>query len=105
MSTGLNCDIVQKSTNEWFYILEDWDAPKQSWDWREFATAYGPFPDLEQAKKHLRENQTNPGGHNISALPEGVTELDLTNKDVLRDLFEKAQNPNSEPSRFSYRTY
>lgn len=62
MSTGLNCEIIQASATEWFYVLEDGGAPKDAWDWREHACAYGPFPTMEAAIDHLDENHANPGG-------------------------------------------
>jgi hypothetical protein len=37
-------------------------APKNSWDWREHARAYGPFPSQDAAVKHLQSNHANPGG-------------------------------------------
>jgi hypothetical protein len=46
---------------EWFYLLEDSDAPKNSWDWREYATCYGPFSSEAAARDHLDIHQ-NPGG-------------------------------------------
>jgi len=67
MSTGLNCEFVEPKSGEWYYILEDWNAPKQAWDWRDFATAYGPFASEEEANEHLRENHANPGGAEITS--------------------------------------
>lgn len=77
MSTGLNCQTVQTKPDEWFYILEDYSAPKMAWDWREYATAYGPFKTEEEADEHLRRHHANPGGGEIITLehyrPEEVT--------------------------------
>lgn len=66
MSTGLECEFLEFVPGEWFYLLEDWSAPKSSWDWREFSTAYGPFRTYEEACEHLRANHSNPGGHSVS---------------------------------------
>jgi hypothetical protein len=63
MSTGCNCVFVEVKPGEWFYILEDYSAPKNAWDWREYAEAYGPFPTYEVANAHLHDNHANPGGH------------------------------------------
>lgn len=46
--------------------MEDWSAPKQAWDWREFSTAYGPFGSEEEAYEHLRNSHANPGGHSVT---------------------------------------
>jgi hypothetical protein len=75
MSTGLECLILQVETNRWYYILEDWGAPKGAWDWRENAGAYGPFTTAAAAKEHLRRFQANPGSYSIDALPTGVDRL------------------------------
>lgn len=71
MSTGLNCEIVEVKPGEWYYLLEDGSAPKQTWDWREFATGYGPFATDEIAHAHLRAYHANPGGHMRLPYEEG----------------------------------
>jgi hypothetical protein len=63
MSTGCNCELLEVKKGEWWYVLEDYSAPKNSWDWREYASAYGPFGTKEIALKHLRDNHANPGGY------------------------------------------
>lgn len=65
MSTGLECCFVEVEPGSWFYVLQNWDCPAQTWDWREFATGYGPFESLEAAREHLRSNHANPGGHSV----------------------------------------
>lgn len=103
MSTNSNCDIVEESPGRWFYILEDYDAPKNAWDWREYASAYGPFQSDEAAEKHLYDNHANPGGTSTSPLPSGLDKLDLSKDDVLRRLIESAQNPRQANSmRYGY---
>jgi hypothetical protein len=62
MSTGCECAFIEATPGEWFYILEDYDAPKNAWDWREYAEAYGPFPTFDEARTHLRDTHANPGG-------------------------------------------
>ncbi len=64
MSTGLECEIIG-TKGKWFYILQDWDCPRMCWDWREYATCYGPFDSDEQARQHLRDHHANPGGYTI----------------------------------------
>ncbi len=106
MSTGLSCIIQQVSRNAWFYILEDWDAPKQAWDWREYASAFGPFVTQQAAEEHLERFQSNPGGHHVKALPAGVDSLHYSepnHKDydkVLLGLISKAPENTKRFRRF-----
>ena len=93
MSTNSECSIIEVSTNKWFYILEDYNAPKNAWDWREHASAYGPFPSEEAAIKHLDDNHANPGGFGTSPLPQGVTTRDLDKDATLKALIEGASAP------------
>ena len=62
MSTNSECMFVEVEPGEWYYALEHYDAPQNSWDWLEHATAYGPFPTFEVAYQHLGDNHANPGG-------------------------------------------
>ena len=63
MSTNSECMFVEVEPCAWYYVLEEYDAPKNSWDWREHAAAYGPFPTMETAYRHLHDNHANPGGY------------------------------------------
>ena len=94
MSTGLNCLIIEVEPGAWYYLLEEGNAPKNAWDWREFATAYGPFGDVKQAQTHLTEEHANPGGWWVDPYkPE--RKLD----EVLAGKIAEAINPNrSEPA-------
>lgn len=67
MSTGLECEFFEREDG-WRYILQNYDCPVGAWDWREFATTYGPFPTLRVAQKHLRDYHANPGGYSVSPL-------------------------------------
>lgn len=62
MSTGLECFFAEVTPGEWFYVLEHGSAPKNAWDWKEYATAYGPFASFEDARDHLQRHHANPGG-------------------------------------------
>lgn len=53
--------LIEVLPEQWYYILEDYDAPKNSNDWREHARAYGPFGNEDTAYTHLRNNHANPG--------------------------------------------
>lgn len=63
MSTNSECHIFQWGEGgQWYYLLESYHAPKNAWDWREFATCYGPFPSEEAAMEALSNGHANPGG-------------------------------------------
>jgi hypothetical protein len=62
MSTGCNCAFIEYEPGQWFYLLEHYHAPKNSWDWREHADCFGPFKSEEEAIEHLYNNHANPGG-------------------------------------------
>ena len=63
MSTNSECQIIEYQPGQWYYVLEDYNAPKNAWDWRENACAYGPFGLADEAMKHLHDNHANPGAH------------------------------------------
>jgi hypothetical protein len=63
MSTGLSCQVVEWKPGKWYYVLEQGSAPKEAWDWREYADAYGPYSNEGEALRELRANHANPGGH------------------------------------------
>ena len=72
MSTNSNCVFIEVEPGKWYYLLEDYNAPKNAWDWREFATAYGSFDALEKAQRHLSDNHSNPGGFMVDPYKEGA---------------------------------
>jgi hypothetical protein len=84
MSTGANCEFLKLKTGEWFYVLADWDCPRQAFDWYDYATAYGPFGAEEQAKQHLRDNHANPGGWNVEK------DVEVKPGSTLAELIERA---------------
>ena len=92
MSTGLECDIIERNTGEWYYILQNWDCPAHCWDWREYATAYGPFATEEGAEDHLRRNHANPGGYSVYSVSGATKDA------VLEGLFDKAIAPSRRHS-------
>jgi hypothetical protein len=63
MSTGCECSIIEYRPGQWYYVLEHMHAPKNSYDWREYADAYGPFPTADAAHQSLSDNHANPGGY------------------------------------------
>lgn len=99
MSTCLNCEIVERKPGEWYYVLEDGSAPKEAWDWRDFATAYGSFESYEKAGKHLDDNHPNPGGHSV------VRHAEYREDEVYGKLFEDAGRRFREEVRAAARRY
>ena len=84
MSSGLNCHFLENEPGKWYYLLEQWNAPKTAWDWRENADCYGPFPTFEKAHEHLGRHHSNPGGyfkspHDPNAKPSKVIEECIKN--------------------------
>ena len=69
MSTNNECLFFQWEPDEWYYLLEDYNAPKNAWDWKEHATCYGPFQTKEKAVEHLDRNHANPGGWSTNNSP------------------------------------
>lgn len=86
MSTGYECEIVEVTPGEWFYVLQNWDCPVGAWDWREYATAYGPFKSEEEAIEHLDNNHANPGGYSVQEW-----EPNMRLSDVEQQLFADAR--------------
>jgi hypothetical protein len=96
MSTGCNCSFEEVEPGKWWYVLEDTYAPKNSWDWREYADAYGPFSTLDIAVKHLHDNHANPGGWSeYSYNPENPYKAD----EVMTRLMADAAKRKAEESR------
>lgn len=87
MSTGLNCTFEEVKKGVWYYVLEQDNAPKNAWNWREYADAYGPFASEELARDHLHRNHANPGGSMTNSFA-GREGRPLS--DVLKTLIKKA---------------
>jgi hypothetical protein len=90
MSSGLECDFYEPVEGRWFYVLQDYDCPVGAWDWREYATAYGPFPTQDAAMQHLDRYHANPGGFNV------IDHASYREDAVLTGLFERAEQPRKE---------
>lgn len=71
MSTNSECEFVEVKPNEWYYILEHTHAPQNSWDWREYASCWGPFSTVDEAVGHLGKHHANPGGWSTDEYTEG----------------------------------
>lgn len=88
MSTGLECEIVEVTPGEWFYVLQNWDCPVGAWDWREYATAYGPFGSEDEAEQHLSDHHANPGGWSVVEYEPGA-KLSETEQTLFADARER----------------
>jgi len=96
MSSDQQCQFVERRPGEWYIVLEDYHAPKNSWNWLEHAKAHGPFETLQQADDYLR-SVGNPGA--TQAIDhEWFTEMDQT---TYGQLFEKAERPVGPGGPFS----
>ena len=92
MSTNSECMFIEIEPSKWYYILENYHAPQNSWDWREHATCTGPFVSFDKADKHLGDNHANPGGFVRCPYVEHCPP-DLENDEVLKNLIENAIKP------------
>lgn len=63
MSSGAECEIVERKPGEWWYMLQAPGTAFDAWDWREEAIVDGPFASADQAWASLRSHHVNPGGH------------------------------------------
>lgn len=93
MSTGCNCEFIEVAPGEWFYVLEHTGAPRNAWDWREHATAYGPFRTFDVAEQHLSANHPNPGGFSETPWTEGFKPDEL-----LQRLIDAARRRSRHPN-------
>lgn len=95
MSTGLNCEFVcvycdENSTRaEWYYILEHSSAPKNADNWREYASAFGPFATEDDADRHLSRHHANPGSSTTRHLLRKDLEL-IDSRATIKILLEEA---------------
>ena len=67
MSQNRELEFIEPEPGKWFYVLEDSFAPKDAWDWHEFARCYGPFNSLEAAEEHQYDlSRISTPGANIT---------------------------------------
>jgi hypothetical protein len=64
MSTGADCVFYEKPRGQWWYKLQRWPyGESPGYD------KSGPFATYREAEKHLSDNEANPGGWSVQALP------------------------------------
>lgn len=67
MSQNRELEFIEPEPGVWYYVLEDYSAPKNSWDWREHAQAYGPFESYEKANEHQYDySRISTPGHTVT---------------------------------------
>jgi len=85
--------FVEVEGGDWFYILEERGAPKDAWDWMDYAEAFGPFKTYEEACDHEYRSRSDTSGSEIVTFASGrVSASALT-------LIEARQRKNAESAR------
>lgn len=97
MSTGLECELIEEAEGVWWYVLMDYDCPRNAWDWREFASAYGPFKDEDETLEHLRDNHANPGGYSTGSYKDGSFTPDEVFAKLKTEAAERAKAAAARP--------
>ncbi len=59
--SSANCEFIETKPGEWHYLIEGCGF-RNPIDWREESKAFGPFPTLARARRHLRDHHGNPDG-------------------------------------------
>lgn len=88
MSSSRECLFLEIEPNQWWYVVEDVYASDEGGDWREQASAYGPFDTIDQGIDHLNAHHSNPGGWIEIPFSEGQSPPDA----VMIRLMEEAKN-------------
>lgn len=100
MSTNSECMFIEIKPAQWWYVLENTDAPKNAWDWREYATATGPFGTEEIARTHLHRYHANPGSsYTVEYDPTYVPD------DVMKRLLEEGATRKADLVRVAHRRF
>lgn len=95
MSSGLECVFFEPEPAKWYYALQDDTCPVGAWDWREYASCYGPFPSKESADRHLSDNHCNPGAFFTDA--HSGFRMDKTYEKLIKEAVRPLQGRNSRP--------
>lgn len=67
MSTGADCQFVERKPGEWHYAIQRWPYGETP----DYDT-FGPFRTIKAAEEHLDSNHANPGGWAITRHPDHV---------------------------------
>jgi hypothetical protein len=60
-----SCLYIETEDKTWFYLAENEDSPEETWDWREYSTAHGPFDALDDAMDHRVDSRPDVSGCEI----------------------------------------
>lgn len=90
MSVQRECMIIEFVPGRWYAVVEDCGAPNDSWDWREYASCFGPAAS-EDAAWRLIDHLPNPGGGYVVRFDSTYAERERD--EVLAGLIENAQQP------------
>lgn len=62
---GQELHFVERANGKWFYLLERRDAPKDAWDWLDYAEVFGPFASYEEAAEHEYRSDSDTSGATV----------------------------------------
>jgi hypothetical protein len=88
LSNQRECMIFENEPGEWYYALESDFADGNEHDWRDDASAYGPFATYDIACEHLASHHSNPGGHTMLEYAEFKGEKDSVTDRLVADAAE-----------------
>lgn len=98
MSTNSECEIVGLDNGQWFWVLEDYNAPKNAWDWREYASCGGPYSTADRAHADMLRGRANPGGHGKTEMTVGQAMADKVLRELIEGALGKALVPTPLPA-------
>lgn len=52
----MECILIERKNREWYYIIEKLDAPRNAYNWLDYAYAFGPFNSEAEIREILKEN-------------------------------------------------
>jgi hypothetical protein len=88
-----SCLYIEVEPDVWFYLAENEDSPEEAWDWREYATAFGPFDGLGDAMNHRAENRSDISGCEIRHY-----DADRPKAEIVRAKIDEALQAAADPS-------
>ncbi len=92
MSIGLECCFVERNFGEWYYLLENSTTPKNAYDWRDYANAYGPFKSQDLAHKDLIANHSSLDRFSVINY-DHYSRLSVSQKESYEDLMKYPSCP------------
>jgi hypothetical protein len=93
MTQERKSEIVQIKRDAWYCVVEPAHSSGDDFDWREDASAYGPFRDEAAAEEYLTNQLGIRHGWWLNPLASIVTERDLRSDATLKRLIKTAKAP------------